>query len=313
VVLLGSTWILWNARREVRFTSEASFAIEDVSSGVSLRDLQPASLLSGGSSGALTFYVDLVQSRAILMKMAASSILVEKDTGVRSVSLASLAGVEALSAAEQRSAVYSWLKERVKAEQRPGNVIEVRVSVNDPAAAQAVAERLLAELQRFNAGRRQGRAAAERVFVEGRMEEVRKELESAEGDLVQFLRQNRLYEESPDLRTEFDRRRRRVELKQEVLVALAQTHERARAEEVRDTPTIFVIDAPEIPLFPDPRPSIPKQLGALLVLAALLGAFAAASRGLWAQRLEHSQTGFMELRDALHSVVRRRRGAPPAE
>jgi uncharacterized protein involved in exopolysaccharide biosynthesis len=81
-------------------------------------------------------------------------------------------------------------------------------------------------------------------FTEERLAAAQAALQEAERDLEQFLERNRSYEQSPALRFEYSRLQRRLDLRQSVYVALAQAHEQASIEAVRNTPVITVLDHP---------------------------------------------------------------------
>src|SRR5207245_3853543 len=115
-----------------------------------------------------------------------------------------------------------------------------------------IADRLLAGLNQFNLSARQSQAAAERRFVEGRLEEARASLRAAEDALQRFLQANRQIANSPQLTFQRDRLDRDVTLQQQLVTGLVQQYEDARIREVRDTPVITVIERPAIAVRPDP-------------------------------------------------------------
>ncbi len=157
---------------------------------------------------------------------------------------------------------------RVRTRQETG-VVEVDVTTRLPDLSHQVTVRLLALLNEFNLDRRQSQAAAERVFIEGRLREAEEELHEAEERLEAFLQRNRRYQQSPELTFEFERLQRRVNLRQQVYTSLAQSYEQARIEEVRNTPVITVVDPPEPPPRPDPRELLLKAILAMLVTGTL--------------------------------------------
>ena len=85
------------------------------------------------------------------------------------------------------------------------------------------------------------------------MGEVRRDLQEAENRLAGFLKVNRDYQNAPDLRFQYDRLNREVSIQQQLFVSLAQSFEQAKIDEVRDTPVISVVEAPEVPARPDSR------------------------------------------------------------
>jgi uncharacterized protein involved in exopolysaccharide biosynthesis len=165
-------------------------------------------------------------------------------------------------------------------DQRTG-VVSLKVTLEDPVLAAAVANRMVEELNKFNVERRRSQSGEERAFAERRLEEARRELDAAEERLAEFLRRNRMFSEFSLVGVEARRLERSVQLKQEVLVTLSRAYEEARIDEVRDTPVLTVIDRADPPASKSwPRRTL-TILGAA-VFGTLLGtglAFLAEARG----------------------------------
>jgi uncharacterized protein involved in exopolysaccharide biosynthesis len=125
------------------------------------------------------------------------------------------------------------------------NTVTLGTKARYPELASQVNRRVLETVNEFNLERRQIQARDERVFVEARRDTAEAEFRSAEDQLEDFLKQNRRYQDSPDLTFQASRLQRRVDLRQQVYLTLAQTYEQARIEEVRNTPVITVVDSPE--------------------------------------------------------------------
>jgi len=145
----------------------------------------------------------------------------------------------------------------------------VRVSVRLPNAELAAntVTRLLAVLNEMNVEFRQTTAAAEHHFAAERAAAVRLELAQAEERLRFFLQANRRYETSPELVLEYQRLQREVSRQESLLTTLLQMVEQARLDEVRDTPTVSLVERPRVPAWPD-RSRDPF----LVVLGAAVGA-----------------------------------------
>ena len=122
-------------------------------------------------------------------------------------------------------------------------VVHVSVTLRDPILAAGVNRRLLELINEFNLHTRQTQAGAERRFTEQRMAEVRTDMNEAERRLASFLKVNRDYQNAPDLRFQYDRLSREVNIQQQLFVSLAQAFEQAKIDEVRDTPVISVIES----------------------------------------------------------------------
>ncbi len=149
---------------------------------------------------------------------------------------------------------------------RETGTIELEVTTAWAELSRQVAERMIRLVSDFNLHRRQTKAGAERRFVEARLGESQDSLRAAEARLQSFLQRNREYRDSPQLQFEYDRLERQVLMRQQVYTSLAQSYEAARIDEVRNTPVITLIEAPDLPAKPDPRLALLKG-----ILAGLLG------------------------------------------
>jgi uncharacterized protein involved in exopolysaccharide biosynthesis len=112
---------------------------------------------------------------------------------------------------------------------------------------------MLRLVSEFNLNRRQTKAGADRRFVETRVRESLDSLRGAEAALEAFLQRNREYRNSPQLVFAYDRLDREVRMRQQLYTTLIQSYESARIDEVRNTPVITVMEAPDLPARPDAR------------------------------------------------------------
>jgi uncharacterized protein involved in exopolysaccharide biosynthesis len=133
----------------------------------------------------------------------------------------------------------------------------VRVSVEMPEREMArdVAVRLLGDVQDYVQTEYRTVASLNQKFIEERLIETREDLREAEESLKEFLETNRRIEDSPELQLAYGRLTREVEVRQEVFITLRQQNEIAKIGEIRETPVINILDAPEIPV----GPSRPKR------------------------------------------------------
>src|SRR5207249_3089073 len=139
-------------------------------------------------------------------------------------------------------------------------VVSFTVEARSRWLALGIANRTLEVLNDFNVHRRQTQAGAERRFVEGRLAELKDELHAAEDKVQRFLQQNREFRNSPPLLFEYERLQREVATRQAIYTTLAESYERARINEVRDTPAITVLQAPRLPLLPQSRRLVLKSV-----------------------------------------------------
>ena len=229
--------------------------------------------VDGGQAGqSPAFYVDLLRARAILEPVVDSQYTVVVDGRPRTANLVELLKVPKVGQPnERRIAAVDLLRPSISANTAPRTgVIALAVTASSPTLAYQIANRLISELNHFNLVSRQSQASAERRFAEQRLAEVRAELRQAEDRLQEFLQNNRDYGRSPQLMLQHDRIMRDVDLRQQMQLTLAQSYERAKIDEVRDTPVITVIDQPDLPVNPDARGRI-KKIAVSFFVGAVLG------------------------------------------
>jgi uncharacterized protein involved in exopolysaccharide biosynthesis len=230
----------------------------------------------GGQSPA--FYADLLTSRQILGAVVDTRFEFPSDSGMARGRLVDIYRSKGATPALRRENAILQLGTRVQATtvQKTG-VIDLAVTERNPVQAKLETERLIGLLNQYNLVTRQTQASAERRFTEQRLDEVRRDLRAAEDRLQAFLQRNRDYRNSPELNFQQDRLQREVTLQQQLFTTLAESFEQAKIEEVRDTPVITVVEAPEAPVRPDPRGLLRNGLLALIV-GALLGMVLAIGR-----------------------------------
>jgi uncharacterized protein involved in exopolysaccharide biosynthesis len=124
------------------------------------------------------------------------------------------------------------------------------------------------------------------------MREAEAELRAAEDELRDWLERNRQFENSPELRFQYERLQRQVTIKQEVFTTLRRSYEEARIQEVNDTPVITVIDR-AVP--PEQKSSPKRKLNVILALflGGIVGVFGAFGRE-FAERARESEKGEYE-------------------
>jgi uncharacterized protein involved in exopolysaccharide biosynthesis len=222
------------------------------------------------------FYSELLRSRELLGDLATSS-LPAADGATQP--LMDHLKVQAANPPLRREKATDRLRRliAVTPDEAVG-LVRVRVVMHSPELAKAVADRLVALIDQFNGERRRTRARAEREFAETQERDALAELRAAEGRLLAFVTQNRQVGGSPELMVQRDRLSREVTVRQSLYTSLRQALEQSRLEEVRDTPTITLVEHAQLPARPDSRKLIQK-LALAGAIGLLLGAFAA----LWAE------------------------------
>lgn len=233
----------------------------------------------GAATESPAFYADLLLSRELLGSVADRDFRVPGDSA-RRAPLADIIEVDARGAALRRHRVLEYLRKHVGAAVTPKTgAVVLTVTTRSPMLSHDIAEHLVAQVSAFNVERRQSRAVAERRFTEQRLAEARVALAEAERRLESFLVRNRQFRGAPTLEFERERLARDLNVRQQLFLTLSEAHERARIDEVRDTPVITVVDAPE-------RPALPARR--LLLLKTTVGLLAGALFGVVLALLRHA-------------------------
>lgn len=249
------------------FMAYASFTVRGARAPSQLSAVAAQLGLTMGSldeNQSLTFYGDLVTSGAILGPVSRKPYT-SSTRGAGDSSLASFFGIDEKNSGLAASRALEELRSRLSATATPRTgIISVWVRAEQPRLAQQILQNVMTELDSYNLAMRRKRAAAERDFVERRLADASAALMRAESHLSTFLQMNRDYSSSPVLRMENDRLQRAVRMRQQIYTAVAQSLEEAKIEEVRDLPTVLIIDQPEAGLTPQRPPAIRRTLLGLI-------------------------------------------------
>jgi uncharacterized protein involved in exopolysaccharide biosynthesis len=210
-----------------------------------------------GNADSPEFYAELIRSQGLLREVTRVSYRVAARDGsddTVSVTLPQWYGIEASDPDVRLRAATARLNENldVTTDATTGTVTVVTHASN-PNLAVEINRKILDLLNEFNIEKRQSQAAAEREFVESRIQEARADLNQAEDELRSFMERNVRYEQSPTLRVEAGRLQRNVSLYQEVYTSLATLLEETKLEEVRNTPVITIVEVPADTVRPEPR------------------------------------------------------------
>lgn len=270
------------------FTSTASFYPESRRSAGGLSSIaQQYGLNLGGMGGdaaqSLPFYVELVKSREILARLATDTLPVRTGDRVTGRTVPELLEVDT-PPSELVEETVAALRRAIRPSANPTTgIVRIDVVTRSAEASQALAQRTIDLINEFNLRQRQSQGANERKFAERRLAEMTDSLRVAEERLREFEDRNKQYEFSPNLRLEHRRLTNNLTAKQMLHNAMAQSHEQARIEEIRDTPVITVLERPVVPARGDSRGGLRKMLFAF-VLALLAGsayAFIRSTFGFW--------------------------------
>jgi uncharacterized protein involved in exopolysaccharide biosynthesis len=189
------------------------------------------------------------------------------------------------------------------------NVVELAVSSRWSETAAAIANRTIALVDRFNYEQRVSRARSKRIFVQGRLDSAKVELQGAEQAQRYFYDQNRQWRTSPQLVFEEGRLRRNVDVATDLFLTLQRQFESARLDEFNDAASITIVD----PAYPPHKARWPRYwllLANALVVGAILGFLVAGSATIladWRRRNPERAGALSESVAALPFVGERRR------
>ena len=159
-----------------------------------------------------------------------------------------------------------------------GNFYDLSIKAGEPIFARDLAVALIEELDAHQKKYNKSKTSEARLFIEERIDETRKELESAEEKLKNFRDRNRRIENSPSLQLEVTRLVREASVLTGVYTTLKQQLETTKIEEVKESNYVVVLDPPEAPL---DRAYPRKKMMVIIagLVGVLLGVFFALIRG----------------------------------
>jgi len=239
-----------------KYVAQSSFVPEGSTSSmanlVGLAAQFGVTVPGAGNDESIEFYVRLVRSREVLQGIALTEFAFSKGKPGEPApdslrgNLVLLYGFTGKNPHKNLLGAINKLDDNIgiQADTRAG-MISLRTKARYADLAALLNRRTLDLINEFNLRRRQSQAGEERRFIEARMDQAQRELQTSENELARFLERNRRYLDSPQLAFEASRLERRLDLRQQVYTTLAQAYEQARISEVRNTPVITIIDVPE--------------------------------------------------------------------
>jgi uncharacterized protein involved in exopolysaccharide biosynthesis len=164
----------------------------------------------------------------------------------------------------------------------PNGIITLRVTAEDPRLAANIAQGILEQVDDFNNNKRKSQASAERKFAEQRLIDLAAEVRATEDAMKSFLERNHDIGRSPTLLFEREHLTEQLNVKRTLYSSVVQAYERARMDEVRDSPRATVLKYPSAPTGPDRRST--TRFGVLgFFLGMMLAAFLALTREYFAR------------------------------
>lgn len=258
------------------------------------------------------FYADLLGTREILGPIVTDSFAAGPDSTVK-VPLAVFLDTDNKDPDRAFEGTLKELNDKViqaAVQSKTTGVVTVRVRTTSPYVSYALAERLVAAVNDFNARTAQAQASEERKFLESRLADEQGALRAAEDAQQRFLQTNRVTTNSPELTFQLGRLQRNVDLHSGIVTSLAQQYEQARIQEVRNTPAITLVDRPTLPRVADPRGRGKLMLGVAFFFA-MVAASVVLLQAWWPARgATDADPALLSIRDELEALwrgLRRRR------
>jgi len=123
------------------------------------------------------------------------------------------------------------------------NVLTVSLFTKEPQLSADIVNAIAHELDVFSRTKRTTNASAQRKWIEGRLMEVKADLERSENALKDFRETNRRVSDSPELLLEQGRFIREVEINSALFTELKKQFEVAKIEEIKNVPIVNIMDA----------------------------------------------------------------------
>ena len=127
------------------------------------------------------------------------------------------------------------------------SIVTLEVRGLEPEFAVDLANTIISESDKLQREFKTHQISDKRSFIEERIKDVKKDLESAQEDLKEFRERNRQVQYSPALLLEEERLTTEMDVKKEIFSTLKQQFELAKIEEVEEGATVQILDRPVAP------------------------------------------------------------------
>ena len=153
----------------------------------------------------------------------------------------------------------------------------IMATTPEPQLSADIANMLVEELDKFNTELATGKASESREFIEGRLSATKMLLQAAEDALKVFRENNKRIENSPELQLHQGRLIREVRIQEEVFITLKKEFETVKIEEVKNLPSVRILDTALAPY----EKSGPLRRRAMMVAVVLSLGLGIALAYLW--------------------------------
>lgn len=212
---------------------------------------------SEGVPGSM-LYSDILNSRTVIEKVLSSQYSFKKRKKTISGDLYKI-----LKLPHNETAVENF-REMVSTKMNLENgLIKLSVKAKHPELASQIINNWILALDDFNKNIRKTQATENLIYLEKRLEESRKELDSVTDSLLYFLNMNRGYPDLSNPQTRYEGKR--LEMlrtnKETVVQLLTQEYEMARLTKQKTTPIVSVLDT----AIPPSKKASPKRTSVFMI------------------------------------------------
>ncbi len=122
-------------------------------------------------------------------------------------------------------------------------VLSISILTKEPQLSADIVNTIASELDVFIRTKRTTNASEQRKWIEGRLKEVKSDLEKSENALKDFRENNRRVSDSPQLLLEQERLIREMQINSTLYTELKKQYELTKIEEIKNIPIVNIMDA----------------------------------------------------------------------
>jgi len=228
-------------------------------------------LLSLQSGNLSDIFPAVLQSEALIVPLLDSTF--SETGGDRGKPLIQYLNIEEDDPYRARRRGYETLLENISVSvDERSRLITLSVTMAEPWLAARLANVMAKKLNDFTIDYKTSDAEKFREFLEEQVRQKKEAYDEILNELASFKQENLNYLESPELNKQFQMLELERQARLSILIQAREQYELARIQEVKDTPTIKVLDTAEIPVEPS-HPRTVLILGLSLVIGFAFGCF----------------------------------------
>jgi uncharacterized protein involved in exopolysaccharide biosynthesis len=304
------------------YRSQASFVANSSSSNKLASGLAGGAGALGGLAAQLgmgstldpsespNFYIELMRSRELLTRLLKSRFPDSRSSSPRdSAELLDLLRIRQKDPQRKLELGIKQLSKDINGGfDSKTNLVWIDVDAEWPQLSAAIANRTIELVTAFNKEQRTSRARTKRLFLEGRVNLARSELQSVEAKHRAFYDQNRLWRSSPELIFEEKQLQRDEDQAADLYLTLQRQFESALLDEVNDAALITLVDS----AVPPRKAQWPRYfilLASTLTAGVILGFLVAGAGAILADWRARNPDSAANLGGSIGRIKREIRGA----